>query len=70
MKLIPDMHVGHWTVLSRVPKTSPIHWLCRCDCGVTKSVRGAHIISGASRSCGCQRDAKHSKLMSIAFGRT
>lgn len=28
-------------------------WLCKCDCGTTKIIRGANMLSGATRSCGC-----------------
>lgn len=28
-------------------------WVCRCDCGQTKAVRSGHLLSGATRSCGC-----------------
>lgn len=28
-------------------------WLCLCDCGSKKIVRGSHLKSGASTSCGC-----------------
>lgn len=30
-------------------------WLCRCSCGVSKAIRGTHLISGAIVSCGCER---------------
>jgi len=33
-----------------------IRWHCRCDCGNTTIVRGAHIKSGAIQSCGCLHD--------------
>jgi hypothetical protein len=29
--------------------------LCRCECGTEKRVRGVHLASGKSRSCGCAR---------------
>jgi hypothetical protein len=53
---------GRWIVLSMVPRrdwvrnkngsTVPM-WLCRCDCGVEKRVRGVNLRSGGSQSCGC-----------------
>ena len=34
-----------------------VHWLCRCDCGVVKSVDGHGMKRGQIKSCGClQRD--------------
>ena len=30
-----------------------LFWLCRCDCGATRSVDGGNLLSGASSSCGC-----------------
>lgn len=34
-------------------------WVCRCDCGAVKVIRGAHMRSGRSASCGClMRDLK------------
>lgn len=31
-------------------------WLCQCDCGATKAVRGGHLTSGRIKSCGCHKD--------------
>ncbi len=28
-------------------------WLCRCDCGAEKSIDGASLRSGNTKSCGC-----------------
>ena len=45
---------GRWTAmtptLSRKPGT---RWLCRCECGVEKTVLSTNLIQGYSQSCGC-----------------
>lgn len=28
-------------------------WECRCECGGTKRIRGAHLAKGCVKSCGC-----------------
>ena len=28
-------------------------WLCRCSCGKERNVRGQHLNTGATKSCGC-----------------
>src|SRR4051812_4020618 len=28
-------------------------WICRCDCGGSKTVQGGSLVSGKTRSCGC-----------------
>lgn len=33
-------------------------WLCKCDCGVQKIVRGNNLRSGKTTSCGCSRKSK------------
>lgn len=30
-----------------------VYWICRCDCGVEKSIAGHELASGDSQSCGC-----------------
>jgi hypothetical protein len=42
---------GRWTVIQEGSK--PKHWLCRCDCGTEKEVRGWSLKYGSSESCGC-----------------
>jgi hypothetical protein len=31
------------------------YWVCICSCGNKKKVRGCHLISGHTLSCGCSR---------------
>ena len=28
-------------------------WICQCDCGVKKTIRGSHLRQGLVKSCGC-----------------
>jgi len=45
-------------------------WLCRCDCGVEKAIRGKGLTSGKTRSCGCLQKERVSKdLTNKRFGR-
>lgn len=32
-------------------------WKVRCDCGTLKTVKGAHLMSGDTKSCGCYNKA-------------
>lgn len=58
---------GRLTVLSLHRDTESKPWaFCRCDCGTEKEIRADHLLSGASKSCGClnkeaarQRELKH-----------
>lgn len=55
---------ARWLVIKRVDSEgnkSP-HWLARCDCGIERKVRGNHLRSKASRSCGCFNREKASRL--------
>src|SRR5215831_675737 len=46
---------GKWMVLGSTQKSSSskISWLCRCDCGAQRYVRGGNLLSGKSTACGC-----------------
>ncbi|MGE0584134.1 MAG: hypothetical protein AB7O39_03265 [Flavobacteriaceae bacterium] len=47
--------IGYWTVLEPASpdKKRNSRWLCRCVCGVRKTVYQQSLASGKSRSCGC-----------------
>ncbi len=59
------------------PKTHKgklIYWLCRCDCGTEKLIRGQNLRNGSSESCGCLQRELISKrtlqnISSQRFGR-
>ena len=43
------------TVISEAErdKYGAVMWLCRCECGTRKIIRGGHLLSGNTMSCGC-----------------
>lgn len=58
---LANQRFGNWTVLHRdfsaeARSKSGTRWVCRCGCGVTKSVNAAHLTTGKSLSCGCLRN--------------
>ena len=38
-----------------VKSKSHSYWLCKCNCGNEKIVRGAYLTRGSTESCGCQK---------------
>ena len=48
---------GKLLVLNRdhdnINKYGHIHWICKCNCGNTKSIKGDSIRGGLTKSCGC-----------------
>ena len=53
-KLIGE-RFGRWVVIdnAEVDRFGFSRWLCRCDCGTTRSVNENSLIRGISKSCGC-----------------
>lgn len=62
---------GRLTVIERAPnKGSKTMWLCKCDCGNTKSIKTYSLTSGVTKSCGCyQSEYQTDNLMGQKFGR-
>lgn len=49
-----DLVVMRQAESRRVPCGSlHTYWLCLCECGKTKEIRGTHLKSGSVVSCGC-----------------
>lgn len=48
---------GMLTVLSRSERKDNhgLYWICRCDCGREKEVRGDNLKNGTAKSCGCTK---------------
>lgn len=48
-----------WTVIEQDKKMSRqknrAYWVCKCECGTVKSVRGESLRKGTSTSCGCKK---------------
>lgn len=55
---------GRWMVLGRAgsDKNGVAKWLCRCDCGTERTVLGAELRRGRSKSCGCRYRATIEKV--------
>lgn len=54
---------GSWTVLNRAENISKnASWVCKCDCGNIKTVRGDLLRQGISTHCGCQKPTKTKKV--------
>jgi len=59
---LTGLRFGHWVVLTLHPgrthyggSVSGLLWLCHCDCGTERAVRGDQLRAGESKSCGCSR---------------
>lgn len=62
-KDITNQRFGRLVVLKRVANDShgTAMWLCRCDCGNEKEIRGISLRSGLTLSCGCYHKDKLSE---------
>lgn len=64
---LTGIRFGRYLVLKRAAnsRTRITKWLCRCDCGLEKSVAGSALKSGIVVSCGCYiRDQKRTHGLS------
>lgn len=51
---------GRLIVIKRVKNNyfGVVYWLCKCDCGNFKTIRGNNLKSGKTQSCGCLQKEK------------
>jgi len=52
---LTGLKFGKWTVMEKDSAASngTLMWLCKCECGTIKKVRGTTLRNGESVSCGC-----------------
>ena len=47
----------HQLIVKNLHETKSPHrgtiWVCLCSCGQEKLIRGQHLLSGGTKSCGC-----------------
>jgi hypothetical protein len=59
---------GRLTVISLAPKENSgdfnTNWLCICDCGKTKIIRGIRLKTGETKSCGCLK-SKNGRIQAL-----
>lgn len=62
---------GRLVVVERVENSADgrARWLCRCDCGQSKTVLGEHLKKGRTKSCGCAKSESSSKRFKKHGGR-
>lgn len=56
--LLPDSKYQDWTVIKKSEETDKHgsqFYLCKCECGVIRSVRMADLLNGSSKNCGHSR---------------
>jgi hypothetical protein len=67
LKDVKGQRFGRLLVLHLAPeydKEEGAYWICRCDCGVERKVKGYFLRSGKTRSCGCLHHEELSKRVS------
>lgn len=62
MRDLKGQKFGKLTVIDFAEiKNNYAYWNCVCDCGNKKIARGANLISGQTKSCGCLNSTNHTK---------
>ena len=64
---LKDKRFGRLKVIGLDIKKARETWICKCDCGVIKSIRGDSLESGNTRSCGCLKKEQDSKNLTTHY---
>jgi len=61
VKDLTNQHFGLLTALKPIATNNnrSIVWLCQCECGNQTQVSSADLLSGNTKSCGCQRNKSY-----------
>jgi len=62
---------GRLTVIERAESyknNNQPTWLCRCECGTEKIIRGDHLKNGKTKSCGCLNKESPNNKMRLNSG--
>lgn len=65
MSNLLDQQFEYWTVVGHSTDSKFVE--CLCACGTKRAVRKASLVSGQSKSCGCQRYKKLQSLVGKQF---
>lgn len=62
-KDMKDLRFDRLFVIERGDTTrdNQVRWVCKCDCGTIKQIRGPELRKGKTRSCGCLNKEINSK---------
>lgn len=55
----PNTKINKLTVLNKDVTKPNNHWICRCDCGNTKSIKATNLDKSKIKSCGCVHGFPH-----------
>lgn len=62
-KDLTGQKISRLTIIKRIEGTSPIKWLCKCDCGNYKEVYGYNLNRMHTTSCGCFNREQNKKRL-------
>lgn len=61
----------NWTVLNEetTRRKGKIYWFCKCKCGRQRAVLSESLLSGKSKSCGCDKPGLRAKPFEHSYRR-